>query len=111
MAPVEVEVIPITVFATAADLVGMLVWWSTDHTYKNAITNELFLLTSAAGYLRTRNETYLDNANKVIVDCCYRQRMLTRALQEWTWCMYFEFDHRCELMSWFCSKRFRNARL
>ncbi|KAJ8597481.1 glycoside hydrolase family 76 protein [Rhizopogon salebrosus TDB-379] len=44
------------------------VWWSTDHTYKNAITNELFLLTSAAGYLRTRNETYLDNANK-----------------EWTW--------------------------
>lgn len=39
-------------------------WWSTDHTYKNAITNELFLLTSAAGYLRTKNETYLENANK-----------------------------------------------
>lgn len=39
-------------------------WWSTDHTYKNAITNELFLLTSAAGYLRTKNETYLENANE-----------------------------------------------
>lgn len=39
-------------------------WWSTDHTYKNAITNELFLLTSATGYLRTKNETYLENANK-----------------------------------------------
>ncbi|KAG1751508.1 glycoside hydrolase family 76 protein, partial [Suillus paluster] len=46
------------------------VWWSTDHTYKNAITNELFLLTSAAGYLRTKNERYLENANK-----------------EWTWCI------------------------
>jgi hypothetical protein len=43
------------------------VWWSTEHTYKNAITNELFLLTSAAGYLRTKNESYLENANKVII--------------------------------------------
>ncbi|KAG1752919.1 glycoside hydrolase family 76 protein [Suillus lakei] len=50
------------------DTCGGGVWWSTDHTYKNAITNELFLLTSAAGYLRTQNETYLENANK-----------------EWTW--------------------------
>jgi hypothetical protein len=50
-------------------LLGCAVWWSTDHTYKNAITNELFLLTSAAGYLRTNNETYLENANKVIVIC------------------------------------------
>jgi hypothetical protein len=24
-----------------------LVWWNTQHNYKNAITNELFLLTSA----------------------------------------------------------------
>lgn len=46
------------------DTCGGGVWWSTDHTYKNAITNELFLLTSAAGYLRTKNETYLENANK-----------------------------------------------
>jgi len=44
------------------------VWWSSEKTYKNAITNQLFLLTSAVGYLRTRNETYLTNANK-----------------EWTW--------------------------
>lgn len=41
------------------------VWWSTAHTYKNAITNELFLLTSANGYLRNRNPTYLANAQKV----------------------------------------------
>ncbi|KAF8973306.1 glycoside hydrolase family 76 protein [Flammula alnicola] len=41
------------------------VWWSTAHTYKNAITNELFLLLSADGYLRNGNPTYLANANKV----------------------------------------------
>ncbi|TFK44668.1 glycoside hydrolase family 76 protein [Crucibulum laeve] len=41
------------------------VWWSTAHTYKNAVTNELFLLLSASGYLRFRNQAYLDNANKV----------------------------------------------
>ncbi|EPQ57053.1 Six-hairpin glycosidase [Gloeophyllum trabeum ATCC 11539] len=40
------------------------VWWSTKHDYKNSITNELFLLTSAYGYLRNQNQTYLDNANK-----------------------------------------------
>jgi len=40
------------------------VWWSSAHSYKNAITNELFLLTSASGYLRTHDQTYLDNANK-----------------------------------------------
>ncbi|KIK67462.1 glycoside hydrolase family 76 protein [Collybiopsis luxurians FD-317 M1] len=39
--------------------------WSTAHTYKNAITNELFLYTSADGYLRGGGQTYLDNANKV----------------------------------------------
>jgi len=41
------------------------VWWSTAHTYKNAITNELFLLTSASGYLRNHDDTYLNNANNV----------------------------------------------
>jgi len=41
------------------------VWWSTAHTYKNAITNELFLLTSASGYLRNKNQQYLTNANNV----------------------------------------------
>ncbi|KAL0956602.1 hypothetical protein HGRIS_002739 [Hohenbuehelia grisea] len=40
------------------------VWWSTAHTYKNAITNQLFLLTSASGFIRFRNQTYLDNAKK-----------------------------------------------
>ncbi|PPQ95018.1 hypothetical protein CVT25_000481 [Psilocybe cyanescens] len=46
------------------DTCGGGVWWSTAHTYKNAITNELFLLLSAQGYLRNRNPTYLANAQK-----------------------------------------------
>lgn len=46
------------------DLCG-IVWWSTDHTYKNAITNQLYLAISARGYQITGNQTYLDNANKV----------------------------------------------
>ena len=41
------------------------VWWSSDKTYKNTITNELFVLTSAEGYIRNGNKTYLDNAQKV----------------------------------------------
>ncbi|KAG9024232.1 hydrolase 76 protein [Tulasnella sp. JGI-2019a] len=40
------------------------VWWSTAKTYKNSITNELFLYTSADGYLRTGQATYLANAQK-----------------------------------------------
>ncbi|EGO00273.1 glycoside hydrolase family 76 protein [Serpula lacrymans var. lacrymans S7.3] len=40
------------------------VWWSSAQNYKNAITNQLFLLTSAEGYNRNQNQTYLDNANK-----------------------------------------------
>ncbi|KAF8556147.1 glycoside hydrolase family 76 protein [Imleria badia] len=40
------------------------VWWSSAQTYKNAITNELFLLTSAQAYSRTGNMTYLENALK-----------------------------------------------
>ncbi|KAH9487463.1 hypothetical protein JR316_0001539 [Psilocybe cubensis] len=43
------------------------VWWSTAHTYKNAITNELFLLLSAQGYLRNKNLTYLENARKGVI--------------------------------------------
>lgn len=39
-------------------------WWSNAHDYKNAITNQLYLLTSAFGYLRNGNETYLENAKK-----------------------------------------------
>jgi len=41
------------------------VWWSSAHTYKNAITNELFLYTSADGFLRTGNQQYLTNAKNV----------------------------------------------
>ncbi|KAF9531603.1 glycoside hydrolase family 76 protein [Crepidotus variabilis] len=39
-------------------------WWSSAHTYKNAITNELFLFVSAAGYIRTKKQEFLDNAKK-----------------------------------------------
>ncbi|KAF8315173.1 Six-hairpin glycosidase [Clavulina sp. PMI_390] len=38
------------------------VWWNSEKTYKNAITNELFLYSSAASYLRTQESTYLTNA-------------------------------------------------
>ncbi|EJF62105.1 glycoside hydrolase family 76 protein [Dichomitus squalens] len=40
------------------------VWWSSAHTYKNAITNELFLYISASGYNRFGNANYLANAKK-----------------------------------------------
>lgn len=52
------------------DTCGGGVWWSTAHTYKNAITNHLFLLTSAEGFLRNNNQEYLTNANNA-----------------WSWCM------------------------
>ena len=41
------------------------VWWDPTMTYKNAITNELFLLSSASLYQVTGNKTYLLWANKV----------------------------------------------
>ena len=44
---------------------SLAVWWSSAHTYKNAITNELFLYISASGYNRFGNSTYLANAQKV----------------------------------------------
>ena len=40
------------------------VWWSSAHTYKNAITNELFLHVSAALYNRFGGSEYLTNAQK-----------------------------------------------
>ncbi|VDB93551.1 unnamed protein product [Peniophora sp. CBMAI 1063] len=47
------------------DTCGGGVWWSSAKTYKNAITNELFLLTSAQGYSRTNDGKYLQNAKNV----------------------------------------------
>eukprot|EP01124_Arcella_intermedia_P023810 TRINITY_DN3869_c0_g1_i1.p1 TRINITY_DN3869_c0_g1~~TRINITY_DN3869_c0_g1_i1.p1 ORF type:complete len:374 (-),score=63.08 TRINITY_DN3869_c0_g1_i1:11-1132(-) len=46
------------------DVCGGGLWWSGAHDYKNAIVNELFILTSASGFLRTGNQTYLQNAKK-----------------------------------------------
>ncbi|KAL1664721.1 glycoside hydrolase family 76 protein [Schizophyllum commune] len=40
------------------------VWWNSAHTYKNAVTNELFLYTSAARYNRWHDQAHLDNAKK-----------------------------------------------
>jgi predicted alpha-1,6-mannanase (GH76 family) len=45
------------------------VWWSSARNYKNAITNELFILTSAEGFKRYDNQTMLENAMKT-----------------WSWC-------------------------
>jgi hypothetical protein len=36
-----------------------LVWWSSKHDYKNAITNELFLLTSAECQSGSRHQSLL----------------------------------------------------
>jgi len=40
------------------------VWWSLEKTYKNAITNELFLAVAIRLYERTNNSSYLDWAKK-----------------------------------------------
>lgn len=64
------------------------VWWSSKKTYKNAITNQLFLLTSALGYLRTKNESYFANANKVRLRLSLRLKRVTlTTVQEWAWRM------------------------
>lgn len=89
MAPVEAEVglhlhLPL-LSLLLIDL--LLVWWSSARTYKNAITNELFLLTSAEAYLRTRNGTYLENALKV--SCSLVPIASTTVYlsdQEYQWC-------------------------
>ncbi|TFL03058.1 glycoside hydrolase family 76 protein [Pterulicium gracile] len=44
------------------DTCGGGLWWSTAHTYKNAITNELFFMASGTLYLRTGQEVFLENA-------------------------------------------------
>ncbi|KAF9071688.1 Six-hairpin glycosidase [Rhodocollybia butyracea] len=48
--------------AQVDDTCGGGIWWSTAHTYKNAVTNELFIYASADGFLRGGGETYLNNA-------------------------------------------------
>lgn len=40
------------------------VWWNRDRTYKNAITNELFLLAAARLHRRTGEPSYLDWAQR-----------------------------------------------
>lgn len=65
-------------FLTLLLICLLLVWWSSDHTYKNAITNELFLLTSAHAYSKTGNDTYLQNALTVrmIVPIAFNDHVL-----------------------------------
>jgi predicted alpha-1,6-mannanase (GH76 family) len=50
------------------DVCGGGVWWTKEKTYKNAITNELFLTIAARLYTRTDDPAYLDWAE-----------------QEWAW--------------------------
>ena len=79
---------PNSAFAAAAPLGFALtgrrwrtVWWSSAHTYKNAITNELFLHLSAALYNRFGGNEYLTNAKKVrITHSELKKRNLTRSL-------------------------------
>ena len=40
------------------------IWWNKEHKYKNAIANELFLAIAARLFLRTRDQRYLDWANR-----------------------------------------------
>jgi predicted alpha-1,6-mannanase (GH76 family) len=41
------------------EICGGGVWWTRERNYKNAIPNELFLLTAAALYNRTKDEAYI----------------------------------------------------
>ncbi|MCU0548080.1 MAG: carbohydrate-binding protein [Leptolyngbya sp. Prado105] len=40
------------------------IWWNKEHKYKNAISNELFLSIAARLFLRTRDQRYLDWAQR-----------------------------------------------
>jgi len=40
------------------------VWWDRKRTYKNSVTNELFFAVAAGLYIQTKNQTYLDWAEK-----------------------------------------------
>ena len=53
------------------------VWWSGARDYKNAITNHLFLFTSAEFYRRKKDQRYLDNAKKVGLQIFAAPRWLT----------------------------------
>ncbi|MDX1991405.1 MAG: glycoside hydrolase family 76 protein [bacterium] len=46
------------------EVCGGGVWWTRERNYKNAIPNELFLLTAAKLYNRTENAEYLDWAQR-----------------------------------------------
>lgn len=76
----------------------MPVWWSTAHTYKNAITNQLFLYVSADGYLRGGGQTYLDNANKV------RESLFSEHID--VHCLNYLY---CEVWNWLSASGMRNS--
>jgi predicted alpha-1,6-mannanase (GH76 family) len=47
------------------DVCGGGLWWRTDKTYKNAVTNELFIKIAAELHQRTGDQSYLDQAVEV----------------------------------------------
>lgn len=47
------------------DVCGGGLWWRDDKTYKNAVTNELFIKIAAELHQRTGEQTYLDQAVEV----------------------------------------------
>ena len=69
-------------FSVTRILTEFSVWWSGARDYKNAITNELFILTSAQYYLRTGNQVYLNNAKKVHVFCWVLSANVDRELTD-----------------------------
>jgi hypothetical protein len=64
----------------------LLVWWegsgSSKNPYKNAITNELFIVASVKAYLKTNTKSYLDDAIGAWKFCKSDLHLLSAAAHE-----------------------------